>query len=111
MSVTMVTLITLVTCVTCAAGELRHVPLNTRDLDKVLADDSGTRVIRLSDTCLLTSHGRPEDTRLEDTRLSGCTLRVSRNCSQPSCVKTKEELGIFCIQFLSKKGPLSRKKL
>ena len=106
MSVTMVTLITLVTCVTCAAGELRHVPLNTRDLDTVLTDDSGTHVIRLSDTCLLTSHGRPEDTRLEDTRLSGCTLRVTRNCSQPSCVKTKEARGIFCKQFLKAKKDL-----
>ena len=93
---TMVTLILLVTCLTCAAGQLRHAALNTRDIDSVLADDTGQDVISLEDTeegdhCLLTVNGR-----LEDIEEQGCTLRQSRACTRPQCVET--EAGVSVIE-------------
>ena len=96
MVTTMVTLILMVTCLTCTAGQLRHAPLTTRDIDTVLADDTGQDVIRLENSsdgehCLLTVNGRLED--IED---HGCTLRESRLCSRPRCVET--EAGVSVVE-------------
>ena len=90
----MVTLI-LVTCLTCAAGELRHVPLTSSDMDTVLHDDTGQDVIHLESIkddqhCLLTVNGGLEDTE-------GCTLRESRFCSpRAGCVET--EAGVRVVE-------------
>ena len=91
----MVTLILLVTCLTCASGQLRHAALNTRDIDSVLADDTGQDVISVEDTeegehCLLTVNGR-----LEDIEERGCTLRQSRVCSRPQCVETEDGVSVI----------------
>ena len=84
------------TCLTCTAGQLRHAALNTRDIDTVLADDTGQDVIGLENSsdgehCLLTVNGR-----LEDVEDHGCTLRQSRICSRPRCVET--EAGVSVVE-------------
>ena len=90
----MVTLILMVTCLTCTAGQLRHAALNTRDIDSVLADDTGQDVISLEseegEHCLLTVNGR-----LEDIEERGCTLRQSRVCSRPQCVETEDGVSVI----------------
>ena len=97
MVTTLVTRILMVTCITCTAGQLRHAALNTRDIDTVLADDTGQDVIMMEHSgdgehCLLTVNGRLED--IED---QGCTLRESRICSRPRCVETTEA-GVSVIE-------------
>ena len=95
----MVTLILgLVTCLTCAAGELRHVPLTTRDINTVLNDDTGRDVINLEGNnsqedqyCLLTVNGT-----FDDTETGGCTLRQSRLCSSRArCVEAEAGVSVM----------------